>query len=468
MANARLRLVTVHVDAGAGKDAATFRASGRTIEFAGFFRAYVEGTDDPEAALENREQPLPALREGDRPHCRQVEPAGHETKPPARYTEASLVKVLEQEGIGRPSTYATIIDTVVDRGYVFRQGNQLVPTFTAFAATNLMEAHFEQLVDVGFTAEMEQILDDIASGDRKPTAYLRDFYGGAGGLATRVKEGLDAIDARKVSTITSPKWGDYVVRVGKYGPYVEGELDGEVVTSSVPDKVAPADVTREQLTELLEAGQAEDEVLGIHPELDQPVLLREGPYGPYVQLGDDEQAGKPKRMSLPKGVEPADVTFALALDLLALPRTLGDHPETGKPIKANIGRYGPYVQHGSTYASLKKDDDVLRIDLDRALELLSEKESKTKPMRVLGQHPETGEPVEVWEGRYGPYVKHQKTNASLQKDQAPESITMDEALALLAAKSTSNGKGKKSSRKKTTSKKSTTKKSTARKSASKK
>ena len=463
MANAKLRFVTARIDAGEGDETATFRASGRTIEFAGFFRAYVEGSDDPEAALEDRDQPLPVLAKGDRPACRRVEPAGHETKPPARFTDASLVKTLEQEGIGRPSTYASIIDTIVDRGYVFRQGNQLVPTFTAFAANNLMEQQFQPLVDVGFTAEMEQILDDIAGGGRKPTTYLRNFYRGDEGLEPRVRQALDAIDARKVSTIESPKWNGYVVRVGKYGPYVEGEVEGETVTASLPDGLAPADVTREQLADILEAGNAEDEVLGIHPEADLPILLREGPYGPYVQLGDDEQSGKPKRMSLPKGVAPPDVTFEMAVDLLSLPRTLGQHPESGKAILANIGRFGPYVQHGSTFASLKKEDDVLRVGLDRALALLAEKEGKSRALRTLGPHPESGEPVEVFEGRYGPYVKHGRTNASLPKDRTPEELTMEEAVELLAAREA----GKKSKGKKSASSKKPAAKKTAAKATKK-
>lgn len=451
MANARLRMVTARIEAGEGEETATFRASGRTIEFAGFFRAYVEGSDDPEAALEDRDQPLPALKKGDRPRCRKVSPAGHETKPPARYTDATLVKVLEQEGIGRPSTYASIIDTIVDRGYVFRINNQLVPTFTAFAANNVMEAQFQPFVDVGFTADMEQVLDDIAAGERKPKTYLRTFYGGEAGLEKRVKQALDAIDARQVSTITSPKWNGYVVRVGKYGPYVEGKVNGETVTASLPEHMVPGDVTLEQLEEIIQAGQADDAVIGIHPELNQPILLREGPYGPYVQLGDDDQAGKPKRMSLPKGVRPEDVTLPMAVGLLSLPRTLGTHPETGKPILANIGRFGPYVQHGSTFASLKKEDDVLRVGLARALELLAEKTQKSRALRTLGEHPETKQPVEIFEGRYGPYVKHGKTNASLPKDRTPESLTMEEALDLLEARAAS-GKAKGKSKAKGTGK----------------
>lgn len=450
MADARLRLVTAWIDAGTGRDVATFKATGRTIEFAGFFRAYVEGSDDPEAALEDRDQPLPDLQKGDAPACKKVEPVGRETKPPARYTEAMLIKTLEKEGVGRPSTYATIMGTVQQRGYVSRQGNTLVPTFTAFATNNLLERQFEQLVDVGFTADMEQVLDDIASGEREAVSFLRSFYQGDAGLEQRVEQALDAVDARQVSTITFPQWGDYVVRVGKFGPYVEGDLDGSPCRASVPDDLAPADVTKEQLVKLLQENNAPDRVLGIHPEADLPVLLRKGPYGPYVQLGDDEQKGKPRRASLPPGVGPGEMTFSLAVDLLELPRTLGVHPETGHPILANIGRYGPYAQHGKTYASLKESDDIFTIDLERALELIAEKEVKSKPLRTIGQHPESGEPVEVWEGRYGPYVKHQRLNATLKNDQAPATVTLEEALHLLEERAAKKGKGgRRKSRKKT-------------------
>lgn len=445
MADARIRLVTAHIEAGEGEDASRFRASGRTIQFPGFFRAYVEGSDDPESALEDRDQPLPELQEGDVPDCKGVEVSGHETKPPARYTEASLVRVLEQEGIGRPSTYATIIDTIMNRGYARKQGSQLIPTFTAFAANNLLEEQFEQLVDMGFTAQMEQVLDDIANGERDATPYLKSFFLGADGLEKRVEAGLDKIDARKVSTIDSPKWNGFVVRVGKYGPYVEGELNGERATASVPPEFAPADLTAEALQQLLEAGNADDRVLGTHPEEGQEVLIRRGPYGPYVQLGGDDQNGKPKRMSLPKGVQPEEVDLQTAVDLLALPRVLGNHPETNKPIKANIGRYGPYVQHERTFASLKDDDDVLSVELARALKLLSEKAQKPGALRALGEHPETQEPVEVWKGRYGPYVKHQKTNASLPKDLDLDNVTLEQALELLKAR---EQKGKKSGRRK--------------------
>ncbi len=450
MAEARLRLVTATIEAGRGADAARFRASGKTILFPGFFRAYVEGTDDPEAALEDREQPLPELREGDEPECREVEPIGRETKPPARYTEATLIKTLEKEGIGRPSTYATIIDTIINRGYVRKKGHQLIPTFTAFATNNLLESQFSKLVDVTFTAKMEEVLDDIASGKIEPTPYLQEFYSGEEGLETLVKKALDVVDARAVSTIHFPKWGEYVVRVGKYGPYVEAQRDGERVVASLPEDLVPGDVTEEVLAELIRKSSDKDErILGIHPDLGQPVLLKDGPYGSYVQLGDDEGTGKPKRASLPKGMSPEDVTLEVAVDLLRLPRTVGVHPETGKPILANIGRYGPYVQHERTFASLTDEDDVLTIDLQRALELLAQKMEKKKPLRVLGKHPQSGEEIEVWAGKYGPYVKHRRLNASLPKDGDPERLTVEEAVKLLedraAAKGKKGGRRKKSS-----------------------
>jgi DNA topoisomerase-1 len=434
MADARLRLVSADIEASTGPTVATFRATGRTIEFPGFFRAYVEGSDDPEAALEDRDQPLPHLEQGMRPGCSKVEARGHETRPPARLTDASLIRVLEGEGIGRPSTYASIIDTIVSRGYVRRAGGQLVPTFTAFATNNLLEAHFEQLVDVGFTAGMEQVLDDIAAGSVEAVPYLQQFYRGEDGLAQRVEEGLDAIDARKVSEIRFAKWDPYVVRVGKYGPYVETSHDGDRQVASLPDDLAPGDVTRERLEELVTVGRESDRVLGIHPEGEMPVLLCRGPYGLYVQLGDDDHPGKPKRVSLPRDLAPESVDLEIAVRLLSLPRALGSHPDTGQDIVSNVGRYGPYVQHGSTFASLSKDDDVLEIGLERALELLSRKEMRNKPLRTIGKHPESGNPVEIFEGRYGPFVKHDRTNASLPKDVAPESVTMDLALELLAAR----------------------------------
>ncbi|WP_263786855.1 type I DNA topoisomerase [Salinibacter grassmerensis] len=443
-ADAKVRYTNVYFDAEVDGDVARFRASGKRLDFPGFFRVLVEGSEDPEAALRDQERPLPPLEVGETAaqaaddsgfQVRSVEPLGHETKPPSRYTEASLVETLEEEGIGRPSTYASIIGTIQQRGYARMKGSALVPTFTAFATNNLMETQFEPLVDVHFTAEMEDVLDDIARGSKDPTPYLRDFYKGEEGVETRVEQGLDDIDPKQISEMSFPdQWGEYVVRVGKYGAYVEGEMDGSTVTASIPDDLAPGDTTEERLREILEEANRGDRVLGIHPEASLPVLLKSGPYGPYIQLGDDEEEDDPKRVSLPPDVEPEDVDFDLGVQIIDLPRTLGEHPDTGKEIEADIGRYGPYVRHEGTFASLQKGDDVLKVELERALELIRRKESRNEPDRVLGPHPESDEPVEVWNGRYGPYVKHDGTNASLKDDQSIDDVTMDDALDLLVEK----------------------------------
>lgn len=452
MADAQLKFTTATIEVKQAQEESIFRASGRSTIFAGFFRAYVEGTDDPDAALDDQEQPLPSLAQNDALDCNKLEAVGHETKAPARFTEASLVKLLEQEGIGRPSTYASIIETVIRRGYARKNGSQLAPSFTAFAVNNLMEQQFDLLVDTAFTANMEQKLDDIATGELKATPYLKNFYFGDTGIDGKVKDGLEAIDARGVSTLTFPKWGEVVVRVGRYGPYAEIEKDGERQTASLPQDAAPADMDEAALLELLEGGNGADEDLGVFPDTGQTMFLRKGPYGPYVQLGDDGQEGKPKRVSLPKGLEPQDVDEARAIKLLLLPKTLGLHPETGEKILSNIGRFGPYVQHKRIFASIPKEENVFDIELPRALELIAKKENKNKPLRVIGNHPETGEPVDVREGRYGLYVKHEKTNASLGDGLTTESITMQEAVALLAAREAV--KPTKKTKKKTTKKKS--------------
>jgi len=318
-----------------------------------------------------------------------------------------------------------------------------VPIFTAFATTKLLEEQFGNLVDIGFTAEMEHALDEIAEGKQSATPYLDGFFHGDAGIESRVDEGLDKIDAREISAISFPKWGDYVIRVGRYGPYVDAEVNGERVVASIPEDLAPGDVTQEMLASLLNKVQNKEEnELGEHPETGQPISLREGPYGWYVQLGDNDEKGKLKRVSLPKGTAPESVDFKVAMDLLRLPRTVGVHPDTDKPIVANVGRYGPYVQHERTFASLKPEDDVLTVDLNRALTLLSQKATKSKALRELGPHPESGETIAIYDGRYGPYVKHQKVNASLPKGSDPATFTIEEALELLKAKAASKGKGR--------------------------
>jgi DNA topoisomerase I len=437
MRDARLRFVSARIDAtvpGDEADHARFRATGRTIVFPGFFRAYVEGSDDPEASLDAQEQPLPALEPGAGLEARAVEALAHETKPPARYTEASLVKLLEQEGIGRPSTYASIIDTILRRQYARKQGTQLVPSFVAFATNALLEHQFESLVDTEFTATMEAMLDEIANGSVDPVPYLRSFYGGEEGLESTVARGLERIDAREISTIRDPAWDPYVVRVGRYGPYVEGVIDGEVKTASVPDDAVPADLTRSELERFLRDGNTADHVLGSHPESGHAMVLRRGPYGPYLQLGEAVDGARPKRVSLPPGLAPEGVDAGVAQRLLDLPRRLGAHPETGEPIEAHIGRFGPYVRHQGTFASIPKAAafDVLSVTLEQALDLLARKRGRGEPLRIVGEHPESGQPIELRAGKYGPYVSHGKLNASLKEGQDPQRVSLEEALALLA------------------------------------
>ncbi len=441
MANARLRFVTATIEVAD----AVFRATGRTVLFPGFFRAYVEGSDDPEAALESQEAPLPPLQVDEEVDCRELESIGHETKPPARYTEASLVKALEAEGIGRPSTYATIIDTIQDRGYVFKQRKELVPTFTAFAVTKLMEDHFNELVDLKFTATMEQELDDIATGNADRLSYLRDFFLGQQGLENQVKSKEENIDPRFVSTVNL---GDLSaeVRIGQFGPYLAREQNGDRVTASLPPDLPPADLSDELVEQLLSQKSDGPKQIGVDPETELPVLLKIGPYGPYVQLGEADSNGKrkPKRASLLKGMDPDEVDLDLALRLLSLPRTLGKHPESGKAVQASVGRFGPYIVHDGKYASVKPPDHVLEINLERALELLSAAPARKgrgskKVLKELGVHP-AGGAVQVLDGRYGPYVKHGRVNATIPKEVEPEAVTLDQAVEWLAAKAASKGK----------------------------
>jgi DNA topoisomerase-1 len=436
MADARQRHLTVLVQA----EEAVFRATGKVLEFAGFFRAYVEGSDDPEAALEDQEVLLPSLAEGDTPECRELEVVPHETKPPARFTEASLVKELEADGIGRPSTYATIISTILDRGYAKRSGKQLVPTFVAFAVTRLLEQHFPDLVDEGFTAAMEAALDEIAAGKIDWRSYLEEFYSGEKGFEARLTDREDAIDPREASTVDLSDLRPRV-RIGRYGPFLELERDGERLTAPVPEDVPPADLSNETALQLIEARAAGPQSLGDDPESGETVFLLSGRFGPYVQLGEPREGSeKPPRASLPKGMGPEDVTLETALKLLAMPLELGPHPDTQKPVKVGIGRYGPYVVNEGDYRSLTADDDPLSVGLDRALELLAQpkrgrgKSRSSKPVRDLGVHPGDGKPVAVYAGRYGPYVKHGRTNASLPKDSEVDEITLEEALGLLEAR----------------------------------
>lgn len=472
MADARQTNVTVLLEV----EDAEFKATGKRIEFPGFFRAYVEGSDDPDAALENREVLLPTLVTGDRPDCQAIVPVGHETQPPARYTEASLVKALEKEGVGRPSTYASVIATIQNRGYAQAIGNALAPTFTAFAVTKLLQEHFPSLVNIQFTARMESTLDDIASGEAEWLPYLTEFYLGDGGLESQVKTRESDIDPATARSIHLDGM-EQEIRIGQYGPYIHTKRGEEDVNASLPEHIPPADLDLAQVERLIREKVDGPEELCTHPETQEPIYLRSGPYGPYVQLGngDAEKKTKPKRVSLPKKMNPADVTPDIALGLLALPRLLGEHPETKKSVRAGIGRFGPYIVCDGDYRSLKADDDILTIALPRALDMLAEPKrgrggNAAKPLRELGPHPKDEEPVAIYNGRYGTYVKHGKINATLPKDTSVESLTMEQAVELLAAKAAKAGTKKKTTRRKSTSKTSAskTKKTTAKKTTAKK
>ncbi|MEB3174588.1 MAG: type I DNA topoisomerase [Cyanobacteriota bacterium] len=447
---------------------AEFRAAGKRIDFPGFFRAYVEGSDDPEASLENQEVILPPLVVGDRPQCQDLMEVGHETQPPARYTEASLVKTLEREGVGRPSTYASIIGTIMDRGYAQMRSKALVPTFTAFAVVSLLEAHFPDLVDTGFTSRMEQSLDEIAAGQTAWLPYLQTFFLGEAGLERQVKTRESEIDPSAAKAIELENLNARV-KIGKFGPYIEIPQGEEIVTASIPADLTPADLSPEQVEILLKQKTEGPQALGVHPESGETIYLLIGSYGPYVQLGEaTEENKKPKRASLPKGVKPEDLTLESAVGLLALPRLLGNHPETDAAVKASLGRFGPYVVHdqgkdSKDFRSLKAGDDVLTITLERALELLAEPKrgrgSKT-PLKELGAHPADQEPVNIYQGPYGIYVKHGKVNAGLPEGETPETFTLEKALAVLATKSgakkkraSSGAKTAKTPRKKTAAKK---------------
>jgi DNA topoisomerase-1 len=439
MAEAELEFTGVTITAKNNGTSADFRASGKKILFPGFFRAYVEGSDDPEAALENQEIFLPQLTEGDSTDLDDLNFNSHETKPPARFTEATLVKELEKSGVGRPSTYASVISTIQDRGYAKLDGKALVPSFTAFAVTSLLEEHFPDLVDSDFTSALEDKLDGVATGTVDPVKYLDDYYKGDNGLKAKVEHQEDKIDPQKAKLLDLPLegLGGVKLAVGRFGPYLSKENGEDKVNASVPEKYSPGDITPELIKEIIETEEESDKPIGKDPETDQPVFLLTGRYGPYVQLGEaSEENKKPKRVSLLKGMEPSDVDIDLALKLLELPRTLGDHPEDGKVVKAGVGRYGPYVVHDGKFKSIPKGDSVLEIELDRAVELLAQKSKsrRSSELKDLGKHPDTDQPIKVMDGRYGPYIKHGKKNISLPKDTDPQKFNLGDAIDLIKAK----------------------------------
>ncbi|GAA2510186.1 type I DNA topoisomerase [Pilimelia columellifera] len=480
---------------------ADFGATGKTITEPGFLKAYVESSDDENAEAEDAERRLPTLAKDQPLTADELAAIGHTTQPPARYTEASLVKALEERGIGRPSTYESIMRTIQDRGYVVKRGQALIPSFTAFAVIGLMEGYYPRLVDYDFTAGMENELDDIAGGQAAAKDFLTAFYFGSdsaalgsvareGGLKKLVTENLGEIDARSVNSIplfTDAESRDVVVRVGRYGPYLqrtpagptaEGETPPEGERAALPEGLAPDELSPEKVDELFLAGGGERE-LGQHPETGDLVTLKSGRFGPYVSSGD-------RNASLLKSQTPDELTLEQAVELLRLPRLVGVAPD-GAEVLALAGRYGPYVKKGEESRSLETEDRIFTVTLDEALALLAAPKARQRreakpPLRELGNDPLTERPMVIKDGRFGPYVTDGEFNASLRRGQTIEEMSVELASEMLAekrakgpapkkkaakkaVKKTADGAAKKTPAKKTTAKKTTAKKTAAKKTA---
>lgn len=450
----------VRLTADAGEHGtAVFQTSGKVITFPGFLRAYVEGSDDPDAELEDQERVLPPLATGQQVDPRRVEARSHETQPPARYTEASLIRELEERGIGRPSTYASIIQTVQDRGYVWKKGTALIPTFTAFAVVNLLSQHFPDLVDYGFTARMEERLDEIAEGERESRPWLHAFYFGdpsasddepmaRNGLHKTINEGWEVIDARAISSIPlgrDKEDREIAVRVGRYGPYVQ--IGDSEERASLPPEIAPDEITLDEVERLLHQESLSDRSLGNDPASGEPVYLKTGRYGPYFQLGEDPESPskkaakeKPRRASLWPGMTMEDVNLEDALMALEFPKVLGRHPETGKDVTAQDGPNGPYVKSGTESRSIPGGHtEMAEMDLEAALRLLAQprqfgRRQAQSVLKDLGGHPDSQANVTIRSGRFGPYVTDGTVNASVPRGRDPQAITLEEAIELIAAR----------------------------------
>ncbi len=484
--------VRIRAVSTAGEEA-DFGATGKTITDPGFLRAYVESNDDESAEADDAERRLPTLVKDQPLTAEELAAIGHHTSPPSRYTEASLVKALEELGIGRPSTYESIMRTIQDRGYVAKRGQALIPSFLAFAVIGLLERHYPRLVDYNFTAAMENELDEIAGGDHAAVEFLTAFYFGndvagsdsiakAGGLKKMVTENLADIDARSINSIplfVDDDGREVVVRVGRYGPYLQRAMPGAEVTAapatdaegsensngsengngggdrvSIPEGVAPDELTPEKVTELFLGGGGERS-LGDHPETGEPVLLRSGRYGPYVSSGD-------RNSSLLKTHSPDTLTLSDALRLLTLPRVVGAGPD-GVEVLAAAGRYGPYVKKGDEFRSLDSEDKIFTVTLDEALALLAAPKTRQRraaapPLREMGVDPATDKPMVIKDGRFGPYVTDGEYNASLRRGQTPEELTIEEASEMLAEK---RAKGPVAPKKKAAAKKAPAKKAAA-------
>ncbi len=466
--------------AATGEDV-VFSASGRTITFHGFLKAYVEDKDDSSKKRDDDEVRLPSLAEGERLTAASVSAAGHETKPPARFTEATLIKELEEREIGRPSTYASIIGTILNRGYVYKKGTALVPAWLAFSVVRLLEEHFSRLVSYEFTAQMEDVLDEIARGDKDRNSELAEFYYGSDRVAGLhpLVTGLGDIDAKELATfpIGGPDSG-IVLRVGRYGPYLEGPDDDGAPTgkrANVPDDLPPDELTLEKARELFANPAGAEIALGVHPDTGLAVVAKNGRYGPYVTevLPEDAPKGaKPRTGSLFASMTLDTVTIDDAVRLLSLPRVVGVDAE-GVEITAQNGRYGPYLKKGTDSRSLSSEDQLLSITLDEALAVYAQPKTRGRaaaapPLKELGADPVSGQPVVVKSGRFGDYVTDGEFNATLRKDDTVESITLERAAELLAERR-ARGPAKKATKRtaKKTTKKAAAKKAPAKKAAKK-
>jgi DNA topoisomerase I len=460
MTDARARRVTVRLDATSNAgERVRFSASGKTYEFLGFRRAYVEGTDESNLDADESDATLPAVNEGEQVACDSLTPTGHTTQPPARFTEASLVKELEERGIGRPSTYATVIETIQQRGYAWKKGTALVPSWVAFAKIQLLEEHFAHLVDYGFTAAMEEALDVIARGEGEAEKWLHSFYFGNGetGLRDLVDaDHLATIDAREVNTVHLGAEFDeagVVLRVGRYGPY----LSRGDQTAPVPDDLAPDELTVEAAEEWLARGRDQGRELGNDPETGLPVIARDGRYGPYVTLGElvEGSKEKPKTASLFKTMTLERITLEDALQLLSLPRVVGVD-ESGTEITAQNGRYGPYLKKGTDSRSLDNEEQLFTVTVEQAEALFAQPKRRGRqakaPLAELGARPDTGALVRILDGRFGPYATDGTFNASLPRGTDPGQVTLEQAVDLLRAREEA-GPRKRPARKKAAAKK---------------
>ena len=403
---------------------AEFRANGQVILFPGYMRVYVEGRDNPDKDLANKEKILPALDVGEKLNCKSLESESHNTKPPARFTEASLVKSLEENGIGRPSTFASILATIVRRGYVDRKSGKLSPTYLGLAVTQLLENHFTNLVSKEFTAKMEDGLDEVSRGELDAVPFMTNFYKGGGrfaGLENMLEEKVDIPTACSImvpEVIADTTEG----RIGRYGPYLRRGDD----TRSIPEDIYMGDLTLEIIENIFSQEAKEDESLGNDPETGESIWIKKGPYGHYVQLGETKT-----RKGIPKNYDLNSVDLEYALKLLSLPRDVGVHPDTNEMVTADYGRYGPYIRCGKQNAPIRGAGTPLDITLEQSIELLANKNKKTSELRNLGKHPETNEDIVVKDGRYGPYISDGKVNAALKGNLSPETITLDEAVELI-------------------------------------